>query len=228
MHANSRTVLSSQTGVHSQLSTLVARHAATVFQKPVADHNRSAFDLSIAAWQCAGNPPLILDAGCGVGLSTHHLARLFPSHFVIGVDQSADRIDRGLEWPYPEPPNLLLVRAELSDYWRLLQSAGITLARHYMLYPNPWPKIGHLSRRWHGHAVFPTVLALGGRFECRSNWSIYIDECAAALGQLSGHPVVAESYQPESSITPFERKYLDSGHLLWRCVADLSQANVAR
>ena len=224
MHSNSRSVVSSQAGVHTQLAALLARHAATVFQKPIADHNRHAFDFSIAAWQHAGTAPLILDAGCGVGLSTHHLARAFPSNFVIGVDQSADRIERNLDWSHPVPENLLLVRAELSDYWRLLQMAGITLARHYVLYPNPWPKVGHLARRWHGHAVFPTALALGGRFECRSNWSVYIDECAAALRQLTGQPVVSEQYEPGSPITPFEKKYRDSGHLLWRCVADLTPA----
>ncbi len=88
-----------------------------------------------------------------------------------------------------------------------------------MLYPNPWPKIGQLGRRWHGHPVFPAVVALGGYFECRSNWRIYIEECAAALHQLTGIDVAAETYAAAAPITPFERKYLASGHRLWRCRA---------
>jgi hypothetical protein len=52
---------------------------------------------------------------------------------------------------------MVFVRADLVDYWRLLAEAGIGLARHYILYPNPWPKIGHLARRWHAHPVFPFV-----------------------------------------------------------------------
>ena len=102
-----------------------------------------------------------------------------------------------------------------------MSEEGIRLAQHYLLYPNPWPKTDQLARRWHGHAVFPAVVALGGRFECRSNWRIYIDECAAALSMLTGASVAAEAYMPSNSITPFEQKYLASGHSLWRCVLDI-------
>lgn len=218
MHANSRPILSVQTGIHEQLSARVARHAQHVFQKPIADYNRHAFDDSMLRWRQSGAAPLILDAGCGVGLSTHYLAAQFPDCFVIGVDQSADRLARGLHWPHPVPPNLLLVRADLVDYWRLLQAADIRLARHYVLYPNPWPKIGHLARRWHAHPVFPTVLALSGAFECRSNWPIYIDECAAAISQITGVPVASQRYVAAQPITPFEKKYIASGHALWRCL----------
>jgi len=99
--------------------------------------------------------------------------------------------------------------------------AGIPPVRHYLLYPNPWPKIGQLARRWHGHPVFPTIVALGGELECRSNWRIYIEEFALALTQLSGQPLQCEAYAPASPITPFEKKYLASGHELWRCRADI-------
>ncbi len=217
MHANSSSITSRQTGIHEQLHARVARHAASIFRKPITDYNRAAFDHSMRTWQQCGEQPLILDAGCGVGLSTHHLALQFPDHFVIGVDQSADRLARAVQWPAPRPPNMMLLRADLVDYWRLLQQAGVHLARHYVLYPNPWPKIGHLARRWHAHPVFPTVISLGGDFECRSNWSIYIEECAAALAQLCNRPSTMESFHPAVPITPFEKKYLLSGHGLWRC-----------
>jgi len=217
LNANSRPVSSAQSTTHRHLHQQVARHTHSVFLKPINDVNKRAFDQSMAAWNQAGNAPLILDAGCGVGLSSRYLAQQTPSHFVIGVDQSADRLGRGVEWPYAVPLNMVLIRADLVDYWRLLHQAGVALARHYVLYPNPWPKIGQLSRRWHGHAVFPTVAALGGEFECRSNWSIYIEECAAALTQLTTLPVVAEPYITAAPITPFEKKYQASGHALWRC-----------
>ena len=221
MHANSREIFSAQTGVHAHLATLVARHAATAYRKPIADYNQRAFDASMAYWRRHPGTGLILDAGCGVGLSTHHLAQQFPDHFIVGIDQSADRLARGAGWSQPVPPNMLLVRADLVDYWRLLEAAGVRLARHFILYPNPWPKVGQLARRWHGHAVFPTIVALGGVFECRSNWPIYIDECAAALTQLTGTPVAAQAHATGAPITPFERKYLASGHALWRCVTTL-------
>lgn len=222
MYANSRPIHSAQSGIHEDLATTVAKHVGTTFLKPILQHNRTAFDASIVAWNAAGTKPLILDAGCGVGLSTWHLASQFPDYFVIGVDQSADRLSRQILWPAAPPENCIRVRADLVDYWRLMHAAGIRPARHYILYPNPWPKIGHLGRRWHGHPVFPTVVALGGILECRSNWRVYIEECASALAQLTGHDIGCSPYSTSSPITPFEQKYSASGHALWRCVATLS------
>ncbi len=220
MDGNSRVITSAQDGPHRDLESLVRRHMAHPFRKPILDYNCAAFAAALTAcdqWQV--DVPLILDAGCGVGWSTQRIAEAFPGHFVFGVDQSVDRIARGK--PVPMPANALLVRADLVDFWRLLAESGIRLARHYVLYPNPWPKIGHLARRWHGHAVFPVWRELGGELECRSNWCIYIEEMAQALTLLSGKPVAAEPYLTDDPLTPFERKYLASGHALWRCRVDL-------
>jgi len=125
MQGNSSPVTSSQVQVHEGLHALVARHATHAYRKPVAHYNRTAFEQSIAHWRAHGDAPLILDAGCGVGLSTLHLAMQFPDHFVIGVDQSADRIARNTHWDGPRPDNFLWVRADLVDYWRLMLEAGI-------------------------------------------------------------------------------------------------------
>ncbi len=218
----SRLIESAQIGPHEDLSRLVARHLTQPFRKPFTDYNRAAFQQSLAGWD--QRSPLILDTGCGVGLSTLHLAREFPDHYVIGIDQSEDRLTRNKSqnWPYPWPDNLVWVRADLVDYWRLWSEARLPLARHYLLYPNPWPKIGHLARRWHGHAVFPTLLSLGGILECRSNWSLYVEEFAAATRQVTGRTMQIQTLEASDPITPFERKYRDSGHTLWQGVVDLT------
>jgi tRNA (guanine-N7-)-methyltransferase len=218
---NSRPITSSQTSIHTHLPSLVDKHAAHPFLKPITDYNRHAFETSIATWQAAGAAPLILDTGCGVGLSTLHLATQYPDHFVIGIDQSDDRLSRESRWTGPMPQNLCYIRADLVDYWRLLLAHQIFPARQYLLYPNPWPKIGHLARRWQGHAVFPSIVALGGVIECRSNWQIYVEEFAFALGRLSAQNIACEAFAPDTPITPFEQKYLASGHQLWRCIAQL-------
>jgi tRNA G46 methylase TrmB len=223
MHANSRPVQSNQSSVHEQLQTVVSKHLATPFRKPLSAVNLEAFATSIAAWKAHGGAPLILDAGCGVGLSTRKLAQAFPESFVIGVDQSADRLSRDIRWAADLPNNFVTVRADLVDYWRLMLAEGIYPQQHYLLYPNPWPKKSQLGRRWHGHAIFPVLVALGGRIECRSNWKTYIDEFASSLHQLSGIAVHTEKHEsvPAEALTPFEAKYASSGHTLWRCRTEL-------
>lgn len=226
MSGNSRFIVSAQEGPHRDLEALVRRHLAHPFRKPILDYNRAACAAALAvrdAWR--PDAPLILDAGCGVGHSTIQIARQFPDHWVIGVDQSADRLAR--RKPYPEallPKNMVFVRADLVDFWRLLDEAGLRLARHYLLYPNPWPKIGHLGRRWHAHPVFPWIPRLGGVLECRSNWKVYIEEFAFALGLVLGREVAWEGFEAATPLTPFERKYRDSGQPLYRIGLDLAAA----
>lgn len=219
-YANSRIPASAQAGVHDNLARLVDRHLAEPFRKPYADYNRAAFDAALAGWD--GRAPLILDAGCGVGHSTIQLARAFPGHWVMGVDQSEERLTR--RKPYPDallPHNMVFVRADLVDFWRLLADAGLRLDRHYVLYPNPWPKIGHLGRRWHGHPVFPWIPRLGGVLECRSNWQVYIEEFTFALERACDRSFAWAGFEAPSPLTPFERKYRDSGQPLFHVVADL-------
>jgi len=223
-YALSRIPESSQQGPHNQLAEVVSRHLATPFRKPIAPYNEAAFAAFLARWR--SDMPVILDAGCGVGWSTLTLARRYPEALVVGVDQSAERLGR--RKPLPPalwPENLLFIRADLVDFWRLLLNAGVRLTAHWWLYPNPWPKIGHLKRRWYAHPVWPVVVQLGGRFECRTNWLVYAKELVAALA-LSG--VVAEltpfALEQGVPLTPFERKYHDSGQMLFRVMADLSGA----
>lgn len=219
MYANSTVPHSAQTGIHERLAELLDRHLREPFRKPVLDYNRAAFEQSMVARAGQGaERPLILDTGCGTGASSVGLALRHPESFVIGVDQSSDRLAtvKG-----ELPANLCLVRADLVDYWRLLAEYRVKLSRHFLFYPNPWPKIGHLSRRWHGHAVFPVLPTLGGVIECRSNWPIYIEEFAFAVGRVTGREVRWESFVPDEPVSPFERKYRDSGQTLYRCVVDL-------
>ena len=224
MFGNSKPVVSNQPGVHQDLPRTVQRHLTRAWQAPVAEHTRAAF-AEAAAWraeQGAGpDVPLILDSGCGTARSSRWLAARHPGALVIALDQSAHRLARGRE-AGPLPQNLLLLRAECADFWRLAEDAGWRLAAHYLLYPNPWPKAAHLKRRWHGHPVFPSLLNLGGVLEVRSNWPIYLQEMQAALAQASISATLDElSVGAEEAVTDFELKYQGSGHQLWRLRAQL-------
>ena len=220
MQHNSRPVTSNQPGPHQDLARRVSRALSHPLRKPVAAHTQQSF-AQAAEWLASRQAPLILDSGCGVGVSTRHLAQRFPAHAVMGIDRSEDRLGRD----HGElPGNALLVRADLVDFWRLAYQTGWTPEYHYLLYPNPYPKAGHLKMRWHGHAVLPTLLALGGHLELRSNWGLYVEEFALAVAQVTGQQAKVCEFTPEGDyLTPFEAKYAQSGQALWRLRVDLER-----
>ncbi|SEI85716.1 tRNA G46 methylase TrmB [Allopseudospirillum japonicum] len=213
--ANSRLPVSQQHQIHPHLLAQVARYAESRFHKPIQDFNQQAFIQAQSAWQ-AHQGPIILDSGCGVGVSTRLLAQTFPQHFVIGVDRSAARLSRRLG---PLPANACLIRADLVDFWRLLHIHQWPIARHYVLYPNPYPKASQLHYRWHAHPVWPSLLAISPYLIMRTNWLIYAQEWAAALAfyRRSAPVQLLDSQEvARQPLTAFERKYQASGHPLYQ------------
>lgn len=219
MQQPSRTVTSRQTAPHKALPGLLQRRTRQAYGKPLHPASTAAFRLA-ETWLREQQQPLILDAGCGTGESTRELASLYPDFAVVGIDKSAHRLSR--EYSGATPANCLLVRADLVDFWRLAAAAGWQPQRHYLLYPNPWPKPKHLHRRWHAHPVMPWLLALGGQLEVRSNWPVYAQEFAYTLSVLLQRPIAARPLQVTAPMSPFERKYRASDHALYACSADIT------
>ncbi len=215
----SREVTSNQQGVHDNLQAVVQKHLSTPWQKPLSDFSVDVF-AQVQQWLARDDRPLILDSGCGTGESTARLAELFPQARVLGFDRSAVRLDK-LEKKRAVPENCFTIRANAEDLWRQLVQSGVRPLRHYLLYPNPYPKASRLKQRWHASPVFPYLVALGGSIELRSNWQNYVQEFAVALELAIGIRPAVEPYQPDSPLTPFEVKYQGSGHQLWRLRVDL-------
>ena len=202
------------------------KHLATEFRRSSAAYSVAAFNTLLERWD--GSTPLMLDSACGTGESTAALALRHPDAFVVGVDQSDERITRGMrKLGDTLPANALLLRADATDLWALMAQQGIRVARHYLLYPNPWPKSEHLQRRWHGHPRLRDLLALGGPIELRTNWPIYAEEFERAL-RFAGWQTRRTEVPAGQPLTPLERKYRDSGHALSRVVAQAGNTPVDR
>jgi len=195
---------------------------AAEWRQPLHAPTINAFTALVAA----GVDPekkIILDSGCGTGESTRQIAQYHPDCLVIGVDKSKARLKTlpGSHFSHNvflyREGNTIWLRAELASFWRLALQAGWRLHRHYLFYPNPWPKPSQVLRRWHAHPVLPTLLQLGGRLELRCNWEIYAREFAAAV-EMAGCRDVQLTEGVDSCITtPFESKYRNSGQTLY-CV----------
>jgi len=209
-------VSSSQVGIHPRLQHFLQRHLERRWSQPMHHPSVDAYRRFKQECSFTRGQPFLLDAGCGTGQSTQQLARLHPGHRVIGVDRSQARLAKsGLQQYLLQRDNYILLRADLPTVWRLLLRDGHIPAKQFLLYPNPWPKPGHLQRRWHGHPIFPYLLALGGEIEMRCNWEIYALEFAQAASFILGEPVAAKNYRPQSSISPFERKYHERAQPLY-------------
>lgn len=209
-------VISQQTAVHPRLDAVVRKHLAAPWTQPLHRPSVDAFKALEGREIFCMERPFILDSGCGTGESTRRLAGMFPRHLVIGVDRSQKRLGKGgVKTGVFNRENFVLVRAELATFWRLLLETGHTPERHFLFYPNPWPKPAHLMRRWQGHPVFPVLLALGGEIELRCNWEVYAQEFARAAGLATRTDVAVKQIKPEQSISPFEHKYLERGQRLY-------------
>ena len=222
---DSKSIITNQTGIHEKLNEVVAKHLSHPFKKPYQPHTQQAFEemdtLVQAFLQTNPNGEVILDACCGVGQSTRILAQQNPQAIVIGVDKSAHRIARNVEGFTQEngysAQNFHLVRADLNDFYRLVKAANWPVTKHYILYPNPWPKSKHLQRRWHGSAVFPQMISIGDTLILRSNWRLYLEEFKQASTQMALHGELSQvNVAVEQALTPFEAKYQASGQVCWQ------------
>jgi tRNA (guanine-N7-)-methyltransferase len=215
---DSRVIITNQPGIHENLEEIVEKHLTHRSQKPYQVHTEQAF-AEMDALVKAHQGDVILDSCCGVGQSTRILAKQNPQALVIGVDKSAHRINRNVDEILHDDgakiDNYYLVRADLNDFYRLVEQASWPVKKHYILYPNPWPKSKHVQRRWHGSAVFPQIINIGEQIILRSNWRLYLEEFqfAADIAGVLGN--ISEMTNDEP-LTPFEAKYKASGQRCWQ------------
>ena len=205
-----------EAAVHQLVERHVAQHTTYLAKRPIAKHTAAAFQTA-SEFARSRNAPLIIDAGCGTGRSTLKLAARYPERTVIGVDRSEARLSKSND----APANALLLRAELGDFWRLLNDSNdLRVEETYLLYPNPYPKTKMLKQRFQGHASLPSLLhACGRRLTIRASWRTYLEEfrlAASRAGELGIRPDLASKGPYELSsiqdpLTLFERKYAAAG-----------------
>ena len=212
-------VISTQVYPHRNLRRQLLRYKYANYINSIPNYAQEEFSLVNSVVQQKGKK-IILDSGCGTGESAFRLATQNPQKTVVAVDKSANRLQRS--HVYGETPkNLIFMRCNLVHFWQMVYRAKWNIEAHYLFYPNPWPKPGHLKRRWHAHPIFPTLIKLGGVLAMRTNWKVYAEEFALAL-QLHMHaPVCVNKIYVNDPFTAFERKYMQSKHDLYQVMFNL-------
>lgn len=212
----SRKVTSNQKGqIYEHLEKTITRHLQSQFQKAYHPSTRVTLEI-ISKWIHTRKLPLILDSGCGVGEGSIKLADLHPDMSVLAIDKSELRIQKARNRLEREPENIksrvLFIQGDLEDIFRELPTLGWPVARHYILYPCPWPKKKHFKKRWHGHPLFPEILSLCPYIHLRSDWEVYLKEFSQAVFILTGETFPVRQLSVEDAFTPYERKYHMSGY----------------
>jgi tRNA (guanine-N7-)-methyltransferase len=219
---NSSPVHSAQSGPHPRLAALLERRRGLDWRRPLRPD---------PAWW----PQLLallrdqrtvqLDLGCGTGASTRQLAESAPQSLLLGIDASIVRLQRSTS-VQPDgcaqlAPNAWVLHGDSVDLvQRLAGIEGLQVEKSWLLYPNPWPKPSQLASRWHAHPVFPALLALSAQLELRCNWFPYAGEFQQVVRWSGRDAVLAPLAFGPTPLTPFERKYLASGHPLWQVSVD--------
>ncbi|MCK9182805.1 MAG: methyltransferase domain-containing protein [Fibrobacteraceae bacterium] len=223
MTGNSKEVESDQSSIHKDLEKLVLRYLETEYMRPIAEHTQKAFE-NAAEFISHWNTSIVLDSGCGTGDSTLILSQKFPESPVIGIDKSEVRLAKVSKKNAELPENVFFVRAELLDFWRLAFNAKWSIKFHALYYPNPWPKSSELRYRFHAQPIFPLFLKLSPALEMRTNWKIYAEEFAFAAKIVFSRlginaKVKLDEFIPLKTETTFEKKFVESGHKLWKVCA---------
>jgi len=175
---------------------------------------------------------LWLEIGAGSGAFLEAVARRYPEVRCIGIERSKDR-GKTLEKRHR--------RLQLPNHFGIRGNAIPTLIhgvptgsieRLFILYPCPWPKMGHRKQRWYLHPTMPHFLRVmkpGGVMVWASDAKFYIDEARFVLEDVYGleilaHGPIAPNEFNELAPTlegrsKFERTFLAAGLPCYEVVA---------
>lgn len=215
---------------YKNLEKVIAKHAQHAFQRNIPDLQQEIFE-SVDKIVRHENKPMILDGGCGRGMSTEVLAQQYPDHLIIGLDKSIHRLSQNAHWHsnntntssfIQQHENLLFVQADLFDFVLLAHQAHWQFAKQCYFYPNPWPKSHHFKRRLHGHPAFPLLLDLSPIIEIRSNWRIYCEEWIQATELLkpNAKTELITLNNIDRPISHFEQKYVQTKETLYQMLIE--------
>ena len=91
------------------------------------------------------NAPLHVDLGCGDGSFLREIAQQFPKTNFLGIERLAKRVEK-VRRKTEKIENVRVLRADSLFAVRYLLSES-SVETFYLLFPDPWPKRRHQSRR---------------------------------------------------------------------------------
>lgn len=173
--------------------------------------------LDTVAW-FGRQAPVVLEIGCGSGVSTLEMAKDEPDIDVVAVEiyrrglaQLLSAIDRD------QVSNIRLIRGNAIDVLqRLIAPGSLTGVR--VFFPDPWPKARHHKRRFLQPGTIGLIadrLLPGGVLHVATDHAGYAEHIAeVGAGESRLHPVDPNSALPISIVRPttkYETKAQEAG-----------------
>lgn len=157
--------------------------------------------------------PIEVDLGCGDGSFLAALAGEKPARNFLGIDRLQGRVRsacRKIE--RAGLTNVRITRFEISYAVEHLLPP-VSIHSFYLLFPDPWPKRRHASRRLVDRnflASLHRALAPGGAIHVATDDTEYFRQIGRAISASAGFEVIAEPNWPRPS-TKFERGFRERG-----------------
>jgi tRNA (guanine-N7-)-methyltransferase len=169
-------------------------------------------DLLPPSWTGPGALPLEFDVGCHKGLFLVEMARLHPGRNFLGIERQGERVGKtqrkiralGL-------PNAVVVRAEGLEALKSIRPACVDAI--HVLFPDPWPKRRHTSRRLVQAAFLDRCLEIlkpGGLLRLVTDDESYALAMREAADGYAAFTRLAADDR-EYPVTEFQKKFLADG-----------------
>ena len=216
MSGNSKPVTATSYREEEDLLKIASKFSVDSYRRPSEEKE----ELKKLLLEKLDGKKVIFDTGCGIGESSFKLAEKYQDKIVLGVDKSVSRIERKNAFKSSVPNNLVLLQADLQDVWPALYEMQnddvLEVVKQYILYPNPWPKLKGVKRRWYANPMLSFILELSSNIEIRSNWKRYLEDFALVAGHIGNRDCELQEFTPVEYLTPFEKKYSLSGQPLYQ------------
>ncbi len=103
-------------------------------------------DLMPAGWASPGAPILEFDVGCHKGRFLADMAEMYPDRNFLGIEQQLERVEKAQK--KIDRRALGNARVLRGEGWETLRTFPAACASYiHVLFPDPWPKRKHHSRR---------------------------------------------------------------------------------
>ena len=173
-----------------------------------AELERRFDDLKKILGESLSSRPFVWEVGCGHGHFLTAYAKNHTDRLCVGIDISAERIDRAnRKRNRARLDNLLFLRAEARMFLRALPTDA-QIAEIYVLFPDPWPKQRHHKHRLLEPEFFREVAKRtekGVRLYFRTDFGPYFSEVESTLrGQAEWGPVAGP--WPFETATVFQER----------------------